>query len=129
MPSSNLCSARTCNLNGQEILNQSSKLILPLLHKRRGLMDSLRGSSVKIGTIQRRLAWPCARMTRTNREEYTIFLSIGSSPWLDWQSRRSRVLLQIYSSPGRLYSPQVKYICPSTDLFAQVEKSKQFVPG
>ncbi len=31
-------------------------------------LDSLRGSSVKIGTIQKRSAWPCARMTRTNRE-------------------------------------------------------------
>ena len=30
----------------------------PSQHSCQGLLDSLRGSSVKIGTIQRRLAWP-----------------------------------------------------------------------
>ena len=30
----------------------------PSQHSWQGLLDSLRGSSVKIGTIQRRLAWP-----------------------------------------------------------------------
>ena len=29
--------------------------------------DFLQASSVKIGTMQRRLAWPCARKTRTDR--------------------------------------------------------------
>ena len=37
------------------------------------IADSFRGTSDKIGTIQRRLAWPLRRMTRTNREVCQVF--------------------------------------------------------
>ena len=36
-------------------------------------MDSLRGSSVKVGTIQRRLAWPLRKDDTQNREAFHIF--------------------------------------------------------
>ena len=36
-------------------------------------LDSLRGSSVKIGTIQRRLAWPLRKDDTQNREAFHIF--------------------------------------------------------
>ena len=35
--------------------------------------DSLRGSSDKIGTIQRRLAWPLRKDDTQNREAFHIF--------------------------------------------------------
>ena len=39
-----------------------------LYKPRRGSIIVPSGASDKIGTVQRRLAWPCARMTRTIRE-------------------------------------------------------------
>ena len=38
------------------------------------LVDSLRGSSVKIGTIQRRLAWPLRKDDTHKSRSVTIFL-------------------------------------------------------
>ena len=47
-------------------------------------MDSLRGSSVKIGTIQRRFAWPLRKDdTHKSRSVNNLFVQIG---WL-WQAR------------------------------------------
>ena len=40
-------------------------------------MDSLRGSSVKIGTIQRRLAWPLRKDDTHKSRSVTIFLQVS----------------------------------------------------
>ena len=46
-------------------------------------MDSLRGSSVKIGTIQRRLAWPLRKDdTHKSRSVNNFFASLLPSPSL-----------------------------------------------
>jgi hypothetical protein len=45
------------------------------------LVDSLRGSSVKIGTIQRRLAWPLRKDDTHKSRSVIIFLNIKASAW------------------------------------------------
>ena len=44
------------------------------------LLDSLRGSSVKIGTIQRRLAWPLRKDDTHKSRSVTIFLHATACP-------------------------------------------------
>ena len=46
------------------------------------LLDSLRGSSVKIGTIQRRLAWPLRKDdTHTSRSVSNFFGNLCMGQW------------------------------------------------
>ncbi len=45
-----------------------------------GLLDSLRGSSVKIGTIQRRLAWPLRKDDTHKSRSVNIFLGTSPTP-------------------------------------------------
>jgi hypothetical protein len=45
-----------------------------------GLLDSLRGSSVKIGTIQRRLAWPLRKDDTHKSRSVNIFLATSPTP-------------------------------------------------
>ena len=49
------------------------------------LLDSLRGSSVKIGTIQRRLAWPLRKDDTHKSKSVNNFLNVRIDPsgWLD----------------------------------------------
>jgi hypothetical protein len=45
-----------------------------------GLLDSLRGSSVKIGTIQRRLAWPLRKDDTHKSRSVNNFLATSPTP-------------------------------------------------
>ena len=47
------------------------------------LRDSLRGSSDKIGTIQRRLAWPLRKDDTHKSRSVPSFLALNSVPRLD----------------------------------------------
>ena len=56
-------------------------------------MDSLRGSSVKIGTIQRRLAWPLRKddTHKSRSEKHT-------HPWVSCKSRATRAMARVFCS-------------------------------
>ena len=54
---------------------------LPNTH-RTALSDSLRGSSVKIGTIQRRLAWPLRKDDTHKSRSVNNFFLLSSFTWL-----------------------------------------------
>ena len=47
----------------------------------KGLSDSLRGSSVKIGTIQRRLAWPLRKDDTHKSRSVNNFFLISGGVW------------------------------------------------
>ena len=57
---SDVVTETSCNYNPRSIpyVQNLQKTVLPVRLVKRCLVDPLRRSSVKIGTIQRRLAWP-----------------------------------------------------------------------
>ena len=61
--------------------------------------DSLRGSSVKIGTIQRRLAWPLRKDDTQIREAFQIFFVACVAEWLERQTLNRKVRVRLPSLP------------------------------
>jgi len=65
------------------------------------LLDSLRGSSVKIGTIQRRLAWPLRKDdTHKSRSVNDFFGKLCASPVGVYSCYRKRSLLFLLAGAG-----------------------------
>ena len=68
------------------------------------LLDSLRRSSAKIGTIQRRLAWPLRKDdTHTNREVYLFFALSSFGPYDQIRATpfEAEASIQCWGSPPR----------------------------
>ena len=63
--------------------------------------DSLRGSSVKIGTIQRRLAWPLRKDDTQNREAFHIFCP---GPCYHYHSTIIRPNIYVFCFAGKLHT-------------------------
>ena len=83
---------------------------LRLNHMWQAWLDSLRGPSVEIGTIQRKLAWPLrARMTRT------LCGKLGGCQCKSSMNTKSYHAAQLLIPAGRLLLARVVNICFNPD--------------
>ena len=65
--------SRACVVVSRQVQFSMSRVLQP---KKQLLTDSLRGSSIKIGTIQRRLAWPLRKDDTHKSGSVLIFFTI-----------------------------------------------------